>query len=124
MNKRLRREIRPFRTFLLATIALGALATIVTIVQLALFARIVDRVFLKQQTLAQVGVLLAGLLLAIFARAALIWLRSLVAQETALRVKADLRDRLFQQLMRLGPSYLRGERSGELVSTATDGIEH
>jgi ATP-binding cassette subfamily C protein CydD len=123
MNKRLTREIRPFRTFLFATIALGALATVVTIVQWVLFARIVDRVFLKQQTLTQVGALLGGLLLAILARAALIWLRSLVAQEGALRVKAELRDRLFQQLMRLGPSYLRGERTGELVSTATDGIE-
>jgi ABC-type transport system involved in cytochrome bd biosynthesis fused ATPase/permease subunit len=112
MNKRLTREIRPFRTFLFATIALGVLATVVTIVQWALFARIVDRVFLKQQTLTQVGALLGGLLLAILARAALIWLRSLVAQEGALRVKAELRDRLFQQLMRLGPSYLRGERTG------------
>jgi ATP-binding cassette subfamily C protein CydD len=123
MNKRLTREIRPFRSFLLATITLGALGTVVTIVQWALFARIVDRVFLKQQTLGQVGALLAALLLVIVARAALIWLRSLVAQEGALRVKAELRDRLFQQLMRLGPSYLRGERTGELVSTATDGIE-
>lgn len=123
MNKRLRREIRPFSTFLFATILLGALATIVTIVQWALFARIVDRVFLKQQTLAQVGLLFAGLLLAILARATLIWLRSMVGQETALRVKASLRDRLFQKLMQLGPSYLRNERTGELVSTATDGIE-
>ncbi|HEX7103055.1 MAG TPA: thiol reductant ABC exporter subunit CydD [Nitrolancea sp.] len=123
MNKRLTREIRPFRTFLFATIALGALATVVTIVQWALFARIVDHVFLKQQTLAQVGALLAGLLVAILVRAALIWVRALVAQEGALRIKAELRDRFFQQLMRLGPSYLRGERTGELVSTTTDGIE-
>lgn len=123
MNKRLRRELAPFRTFLVATIVFGSLATIATILQWALFARIVDRVFLKQQSLAQVGALLATLLLAILARAALIWLRSLVAQETALRAKADLRDRFFEQLMRLGPSYLREQRTGELVSTATDGIE-
>jgi ATP-binding cassette subfamily C protein CydD len=124
MDKRLTREIRPFRNLLVATVTLGALATAFTIVQLALFAKIVDRVFLREQTLSQVGRLLFVLLLAIIGRAALLWLREIAAQEGAVRVKAELRDRLFRQLMRLGPSYIRGERTGELVSTATDGIEH
>ncbi|HVB65538.1 MAG TPA: thiol reductant ABC exporter subunit CydD [Nitrolancea sp.] len=124
MDKRLTREIRPFRNLLVATVALGALATAFTIVQLALFATIVDRVFLRGQALSQVGALLFFLLLAIIGRVMLLWLREIAAQEGAVRVKAELRDRLFRQLMRLGPSYVRGERTGELVSTATDGIEH
>ena len=123
MDKRLTREIRPFRNLLVATILLGALATAFTIVQLALFARIVDRVFLRQQTLSRVATLLFVLLLAIVGRSALLWLREIAAQEGAVRVKAELRDRLFRQLMLLGPSYIRGERTGELVGTATDGIE-
>ena len=124
MDKRLTREIRPFRNLLVATVALGALATAFTIVQLALFATIVDRVFLRGQALSQVGALLFFLLLAIIGRVMLLWLREIAAQEGAVRVKAELRDRLFRQLMRLGPSFVRGERTGELVSTATDGIEH
>ncbi len=37
--------------------------------------------------------------------------------------KGELRERLFAHLMRLGPGYIRGERSGELVATAVEGVE-
>ncbi len=123
MDKRLTREIRPFRALFGATVALGALAAAATIGQMALLARIVDRVFLRQQSLSAVSTLMALLLGAIVIRAGLIWLKQVVAEEGAIRVKADLRDRLLAHLSRLGPSYTRSEQTGEIVSTATDGIE-
>ncbi len=123
MDKRLTREIGPFRQLLIATVALGTLGTAVTIAQMTLLARIVDRVFLRRQSLSQVGMLLAFLLGAIMLRAGLLWLRELTAQEGAIRVKAGLRDRLLGHLAQLGPRYTRGERTGEIVSTATEGIE-
>ena len=38
-------------------------------------------------------------------------------------MKNELRERLLAHLMRLGPSYARGERTGELVTTAVEGVE-
>ena len=123
MDKRLTREIGPFRLLLVVTVVLGTLGTAVTIAQMLLLARIVDRVFLQQQTLTQVGTPVAFLFIAIVIRAGLLWLRELTSQEGAIRVKADLRDRLVEHLAMLGPSFTKDERTGEIVSTATEGIE-
>ncbi len=123
MDRRLTQEIRPFRRFLILTVSLGTLATGVTIAQMAILARVVDRVFLEQESLAQIKTLVALLLVAIVVRAALLWLRALTAEEGAIRVKSDLRDRLLVKLARLGPSYTRAERTGEIVGTTTEGIE-
>ena len=38
-------------------------------------------------------------------------------------MKTDLRERLAAHLLALGPTYTRGERTGELVNTAVEGIE-
>ncbi len=123
MDKRLTREFRPFRVFLVASVALGALGTAVTIGQMALLARIVDRVFLQRASLSQVEWPIVLLLVAIMVRSSLLWLRERLSQEGAIRAKADLRDRLLAHLTRLGPSFTRGEQTGEIVSTATEGID-
>ena len=47
----------------------------------------------------------------------------MAAQRAAILVKSELRDRLFAHILRLGPAYSRGERTGELVSTAVEGVE-
>jgi ATP-binding cassette subfamily C protein CydCD len=41
----------------------------------------------------------------------------------ALQVKTTLREKLYARVQELGPLYTRGERTGELVNTATEGIE-
>ncbi|HVF01807.1 MAG TPA: ABC transporter transmembrane domain-containing protein [Rubrobacteraceae bacterium] len=56
-------------------------------------------------------------------RSGLLWLREVVAQRGAVRVKGELRERLFAHLMSLGPSYTKGERTGDLVVTAVEGVE-
>ena len=49
--------------------------------------------------------------------------REIAAQHAAVQSKAALRARLFAHLLRLGPSFLRGERTGSLLATATEGVE-
>ena len=45
------------------------------------------------------------------------------ASAVAIRVKTDLRERLFAHLFKLGPAYARGERTGELSATVVEGVE-
>ena len=90
---------------------------------MVLLAKIVDQVFLKDAGLAGVQNLMLLLLAAAIFWAALVWVREVVAQRGAVRVKSELRSRLFAHILRLGPAYASGERTGELTTTATEGVE-
>ncbi|MBI3739604.1 MAG: thiol reductant ABC exporter subunit CydD, partial [Chloroflexi bacterium] len=59
----------------------------------------------------------------IAARGLLTWLNELVANAVAVRIKTDLRERLFAHILALGPAFSRGERTGELTTAAVEGIE-
>ena len=103
--------------------ALGLLVAVTTVVQMVLLAKIVDQVFLKDAGLSGVRNLLLFLLAVAVVRAVLIWVREVVAQRGAVRVKSELRSRLFAHILQLGPAYAGGERTGELTTTATEGVE-
>src|ERR671916_1699761 len=117
------RQVDSARLFVGASVALGVLSAAATVAQMIFLSQIIDRVFLKGASPADVRGPLLLLLGAILARAALLWTREVLAGRGALRVKSALRERLYAHLLRLGPAYLAGERAGELATTATEGVE-
>ena len=123
MNRELVREVRPARVSLGLTVALGLLAAAATIVQLVALSSVVDGLFLRNAGIVKVHGLLLLLLGASLLRSGLVWGREVAAQRGTVRVKSELRDRLFAHVLRLGPSYTVGERTGELSTTMTEGIE-
>ncbi len=123
MNRELIKEVRTARVSLGLTVAIGLLAAAATIVQLVALSKVVDRVFLEGTDLIEVRGPLLLLLGASVLRAALLWGREATGQRGAVRVKSELRRRLCAHVLRLGPSYTREERTGELATTATEGIE-
>src|SRR5918997_5994673 len=123
MNRELLRQVRAARAWLGATVGLGVLVAVATIAQMVLLARVVDRVFLGEAGLAGEGAPLLILVGVSFLRSGLLWAREVTAQRGAVRVKSELRGRLFGHVRRLGPAYARGERTGELATTATEGVE-
>jgi ATP-binding cassette subfamily C protein CydD len=123
MNKELFGHSSYVRSVLVLTVLLGVLAAGVTVVQMALLSKIVNRVFLVHQSLQALVPLILLLLGAIIIHAGLVWLRGMVAQHGAIRAKSELRERLFTHLLRLGPAYCQGERTGEIVAIANEGIE-
>ena len=123
MNRELLRQVRSARASLGVTVALGLLAAAATIAQLVLLSKVVERVFLEGQDLGEVGDLVLLLIGASFMRSGLLWVREVAAQRGAVRVKSEIRERLFAHVLRLGPSYAIGERTGELTTTATEGVE-
>src|SRR5215210_4382020 len=123
MNRELLFQVRSARVSLTLSVALGLLVAAATIVQLVALSKVVDGVFLGGRDLGEVGGLLLLLLGASCLRSCLLWGREVAAQRGAVRVKSELRDRLFAHVLRLGPSYTVGERTGELSTTMTEGIE-
>ncbi len=109
------------RFFLGITVTTGALISVLIVVQAHYLSLLIDDVFLKNGS-GGWGWLLA-LLLVILARAILNWAGDASASQAAGLVKKTLREAIFNHLLKLGPAYTRGERSGELTNTAMEGVE-
>ena len=123
LDRRLLKKIGAARAALAAAVLAGFLAGLATVWQARQVSGIIAGVFLGGQTLAQVMPLMGLLLAAIAARALFTYLSETAAGAAALRVKDHLRGLLARHMLELGPAYTQGERSGELVNTAAQGIE-
>lgn len=123
MHRRLLTLARDSRLALSLTILTGLLAGLLTIWQAWLLSSTVNAVFLQSNTFEQAWRGLQLILVMIAARAILAWVNEVSANAVAVRVKTDLRNRLFAHILALGPAFSRGERTGELTAAAVEGIE-
>jgi ATP-binding cassette subfamily C protein CydD len=123
MHRRLLTLTHDTRLPLFLTILSGLLAGLLTIWQSWLLSSVINNVFLQGQSLAQVMGLLQLILVAICGRAFLTWLNEIAANAVAVKIKTDLRNRLFAHILKLGPAYARGQRTGELTAAAVEGVE-
>jgi ATP-binding cassette subfamily C protein CydD len=104
-------------------VVVGLCGTLVLIGQMALLSAIVAAAFRSRENLATLAGPLAWLAAAALLRALLAGGRELAARETAIRAKAGIRARLLGRLIARGPLALRGERTGDVLATATEGVE-
>ncbi len=123
LDPRLLRQARAARAELILTIALGLLASVLLVMQALLLSRVVSQVFLAGADLASVQPRLTWFLALAIIKAGLLWGGEVAANRVAGRVKSDLREQLAAHLLRLGPTFIGGERTGELVNTLTQGVE-
>ncbi len=123
MNKALFRSSKFAQVIIILTTLLGLFVVGATIAQMVFLSKVVNGIFLAHKTLAGVEPFLLLLLGFIVVRAVLVWLREVTAQESAIRIKSALRRQLFAHVFALGPGYHKGEATGELVATASEGIE-
>jgi ATP-binding cassette subfamily C protein CydD len=123
INKRLLQYVKTMRPYVAVVAILSFLTAIFIILQAHYIAQIINAAFLQKQALAQLTIPLLFLLLVIIGRAAVIWGNTATTNFVSSTVKGDMRLRLFQHLLKLGPMFIKGERSGEIVNTTTDGVE-
>jgi ATP-binding cassette subfamily C protein CydD len=123
LNSRLIREARASGLLLPAAIVFGFLAGGLIVLQSFQISRIIARVFLQQQTLAQVIPLLRIVLFIVLARVLFTFLNEYIAGKLAVVIKCRLRHLLFEKLKHLGADYLKNEQTGELVTIALQGVD-
>src|SRR5258706_4528355 len=123
MHRRLLTLTRDTRFPLLLTVLSGFVAGLLTLSQAYRVSSTVNGVFLEGQTLAEVFYWLKLILFVIAGRALLTWVNEVSANAVAVKIKTDLRERLFNHILNLGPAYTRGQRTGELTTAAVEGIE-
>ncbi len=108
---------------LAGAVAGGLGSTLLAVAQATLIARILGAVFLRgaraEDTLTDLTWLAAATVLRALAGAA----GAAAAARAAARVKASAREALHAHLARLGPAGLAAERSGELATTLSRGVE-
>ena len=103
-------------------LAVGAVTAVVIVVQAVALATVVERSLLHHAPVSDVLGYIVVVGVALLVRAVLTGGGDLFAHGTAERVVSGLRAELLRHALSLGPSWLAGERPGELSLTATRGL--
>jgi len=127
LDPRLLRYSAAARSYLAVTIGLGLAATGLILVQAGLLARVLAGAA-TGTGVAALAAPLGALLAVLLARAAASYGGETAALWAAAAVKSQLRCRLADHALRLGPSWLalskpEGHRSGEVTTLATKGLD-
>ena len=122
IDPRLPRHARAARGLLLMTVVLGLAATVLVLAQASLLAHVLATAAYGAGVAAMRPALIA-LLLILAGRAVVAYGGELAALRAAARVKSQLRRRLAAKALRLGPSWLAGQRAGEITTLATTGLD-
>jgi len=123
VERRLWKDHPRARRIVAAAVGLSVAAAVCWIAFALLLSVAISRVFVDGETLASVDALLLAMLALAVVRGALLWSSDVVGQRAAGRIETDLRERLAAALAALGPTAVRGERIGELVYTAGEGVD-
>jgi ATP-binding cassette subfamily C protein CydCD len=123
LDQRLAGEAARYRTELALAIVLSLAGGVLLVIQARLLSLTIARAFLQDAEPAGVRPLLIGLIVAASARALMVWGAENAAAGLSVKIRFDVRERLLAHLLRLGPNYARGERTGELTQVLTEGVD-
>nr|WP_203674086.1 thiol reductant ABC exporter subunit CydD [Streptomyces sp. SID13666] len=123
VDPRLLRYARASRVFLVASVALGLAGAGLVVAQAMLIAEIVVGGFQHGLDAGELRTPLLLLAAAAAGRGIVAWLTELCAHRASAAVKSELRGRLLERATALGPSWLSTQRTGELTTLATRGVD-
>ncbi|MHC1740770.1 MAG: thiol reductant ABC exporter subunit CydD [Anaerolineaceae bacterium] len=101
----------------------GLIAGGLVVLQASKLSQAISAVFLDGKTLAEVMGMLRIFLVIVLARVIFTILTDSFANWVAIKVKTMLRTQLMQKIDRLGTAYTHDQQSGELITTAIQGVE-
>ena len=122
VDPRLLRHAAAARGYLVLTVVLGLATTALILAQAGLLAHALAAPA-AGTGVAALGVTLAVLLAVLAGRAVTAYGGELAALRAAAAVKSQLRRKLTAHVLRLGPAWLGGQRTGELATLSTKGLD-
>ena len=121
-NLRLWGMTKGLRTAIFLAAGVGLIAISIGIARLALTGVVIARLFQGEDFSAVTGPLvLVGVL--ILLRGLFQYVRDAVGYRTATRTKIELRRRLYQHSLELGPGHFDRRRTGDILTSLVDGVE-
>jgi ATP-binding cassette subfamily C protein CydD len=122
VDPRLSRYARATRPFIRASIAVGSLSALLIIAQAWLIAKVIAGAF-EGRDVAALRLPLAALLAVVCARGVVAWAAELLASRCSTQAKRQLREALLRRVAALGPGRIGDERTAEIATLATGGID-
>ena len=122
VDPRLLRHAAAARGYLILTVGLGLATTALILAQAGLLARALSAPA-AGIGVAALAVTLGVLLAVLAARAVTAYGGELAALRAAAAVKSQLRRKLTAHALRLGPAWLGGQRTGEIATLSTKGLD-
>ncbi|MEN6571450.1 MAG: thiol reductant ABC exporter subunit CydD [Anaerolineaceae bacterium] len=123
ISQRLLQEARHSRLLFGLTVLMGVITGALILFQAHNLSHLVNSVFLDHFSQTEVAPQVLALILIVFLRAIFSFLNGTAAASLSARVKSNLRSLLLDKISRLGPAFTRGESTGELTTTALQGVE-
>ncbi|HET6861111.1 MAG TPA: thiol reductant ABC exporter subunit CydD, partial [Streptomyces sp.] len=123
IDPRLLRYARATRFFLGAVVLLGLAGAGLVVAQAMLIAEVVVGSFQRGLDGSELRTPLLLLAAVALGRGLVAWLTELAAHRASAAVKSELRGRLLERAVDLGPGWLTGQRVGSLVALATRGVD-
>ncbi len=105
------------------TILAGFLSSALIIFQSWKLSQVIDDLFLNNVALAQVLPPLRVILTIVLVRAVFTFINDTLAGKLAVAVKSELRSLLLNKIDRLGPVWLKRQKTGEIAATCLQGVD-
>lgn len=123
IDKRLLRLTVPVKSNLIFTVIFGLAAACAVVGQAYYISKIIDNVFLHNANISNVKYLLFFVIIISLLKALFIWFEQNFANKVATYIKNKVRNEITEYIFKLGPNYIKSERTGDVVNTLTNGIE-
>jgi thiol reductant ABC exporter CydD subunit len=123
IDRRLLGQDRHARNWLVVAVVAGVLSVFALLGQLFVVAIAIAGVFLDSRSLDDVMPLLAAALVFLLARSGVGALADVAARRSATALVGSMRSDLSGQVLRLGPTWTSHERSGEIASVLSGGLD-
>jgi ATP-binding cassette subfamily C protein CydCD len=123
LHRRLLATGRRATGLLIAAVTLGVAAALLAVAQAWLLSTAIAGAVMDGLDVPALWPVLAALAGVLVARALLGWASDITAQRISAVVKADLRVRLLERAVVLGPRWAAGQASGEVALLATRGLD-
>src|SRR5262245_28562823 len=121
-DRRLWSLTRGLRGWIALAILLGLVASVVGIARFAILGVLLSRVF-NDAGFVAIAIPAIGVAAAVILRGLVDHHRTMISHRTATRVQEELRGRLYDKIVALGPAWFAGERTGGVMLSIVDGVE-
>lgn len=122
-NKELFNEIKPVRIKFILIVVFGLLAAVSTILLALSLSKIINGVFLSNQTLHDVLTLIIIFIFLAIIKSLLSWSQQFFSASLVSFIKKSFRKKLLLKIEEIGQLTLKSERTGELVNTLLNGVD-
>ena len=122
-DHRLLALLKPVKGWFTLTVLASVFSGGLTVAMAWFLTAVINGAFLEHRTLLDMQPDLVWLVILTVLKSLMVWANRSFGKLTTTRIKSILRDKVLTHLTQLGPQYVKGQRTGELTQTLSDGIE-